>query len=51
MDLHERLNIFLTRLNAASACGTGQEALALVCRLIEEVEQDFAASREFNRHH
>jgi hypothetical protein len=41
MDLHERLNSFLERLTAASACGAGQEALALVCRLIEEVEEEF----------
>ena len=41
MELHERLQVFFERLNAAPAVATADEALALVCRLIEEVEDEF----------
>ena len=41
MELHERLDIFLARLQVAPACHTAEEALALVCRLIEEVEDEY----------
>jgi hypothetical protein len=42
MEIHQRLEIFLERLQAAPACRTAKEALALVCRLIEEVEDQFS---------
>jgi len=41
MDLHERLGIFFERLTAAPPASSAEEALALVCRLIEEVEEEF----------
>jgi len=41
MDLHQRLAEFLKRLENAPPAGSAQEALALVCRLIEEVEDEF----------
>lgn len=41
MEIHQRLQIFYERLAAAPPCSTAQEALALVCRLIEEVEDEF----------
>jgi hypothetical protein len=41
MELHHRLAIFLERLRTAPACRTAKEAFALVCRLIEEVEDEF----------
>ena len=40
MDLQERLKVFLERMQAAPACGNAQDALALVCRVMEEVEDD-----------
>ena len=40
MELHERLKIFFERLRAAPACPSASEALALVCRLIEEIEDE-----------
>ena len=43
MELHERLDLFLARLQAAPACRTAEEALTLVCRLIEEVEDEFCS--------
>ena len=39
--MHERLEVFFSRLRAAPACATADEGLALVCRLIEEVENEF----------
>ena len=41
MNIQERLTIFLRRLEAAPPAGNAEEALALVCRLIEEVEDEF----------
>lgn len=41
MEIHERLEVFYARLRAAPACATAEEALALVCRLTEEVEDEF----------
>ena len=41
MEMHERLEIFYARLRAAPACATAEESLGLVCRLIEEVEDEF----------
>jgi hypothetical protein len=41
MEVQERLAIFFERLSAAPAAGSAEEALALVCRLIEEVEDEF----------
>ncbi len=41
MEIHQRLEIFQERLRAAPACHTAEEALALVCRLIEEIEDEF----------
>src|SRR5215204_6219211 len=40
MDLHQRLGEFLHRLQAAAPAGTAEEALELVCRIIEEVEDE-----------
>ena len=40
MEMHERLEVFFARLRAAPACATAEEALALICRLIEEVEDE-----------
>lgn len=40
MDITERLKEFFRRLEAAPPASTAEEALALVCRLIEEVEDD-----------
>ena len=40
MELHERLRIFFERLRTAPSCASAEEALALVCRLIEEVEDE-----------
>ena len=40
MEQHERLKIFFERLRAAPACTSAEVALALVCRLIEEVEDE-----------
>jgi hypothetical protein len=41
MELHERLKIFFTRLQAAPPVRDAEEALALICRLIDEVEDEF----------
>lgn len=41
MNIQERLAIFLQRLEAAPPAGNAEEAIALVCRLIEEVEDEF----------
>lgn len=41
MELHERLAVFFERLDAAPPVATADDALALVCRLIEEVEEEF----------
>ena len=43
MEIQERLEIFYARLRTAPACATAEEALALVCRLIEEVEDEFCS--------
>jgi len=43
MDIQERLKIFYARLEAAPAAGTAEEAMDLVCRLIEEVEDQFCS--------
>jgi hypothetical protein len=40
MELHQRLAEFFRRLQAAPSAGSAEEALALVCRLIEEVEDE-----------
>jgi hypothetical protein len=42
MELHQRLDVFLGRLRSAPPCRTAEEALALVCRLIEEVDDEFS---------
>lgn len=42
MELHERLAVFFQRLAAAPPANSATEALALVCRLIEEVENEFS---------
>jgi hypothetical protein len=41
MNIQERLEIFFQRLKAAPPANTAEEAMALVCRLIEEVEDEF----------
>lgn len=40
MDIHQRLSEFFRRLTAAPPAATADEAIALVCRLIEEVEDE-----------
>ena len=40
MDIHERLAEFLRRLHSAPAVGTSKEAFALICQLIEQVEDE-----------
>jgi hypothetical protein len=40
MDLHQRLAEFFKRLEAAPPADSAQEALDLVCRLIEQVEDE-----------
>ncbi len=45
MEIPERLDIFLSRLRAAPACATAEEALALVCWLIEAVEDEYCHSQ------
>ena len=40
MDIAQRLELFFRRLAEAPPAGTAEEALALVCRLIEEVEDE-----------
>jgi|SRR5687768_13201870 len=40
MDLHQRLAEFFKRLKNAPPAASAQEALDLVCRLIEEVEDE-----------
>jgi len=41
MEIHERLAIFYRRLEAAAPATNAEEALSLVCRLIEQVEDEF----------
>ena len=41
MEPAQRLRIFFERLAAAPPAASAQEALALVCRLIQEVEEEF----------
>jgi hypothetical protein len=43
MEIQERLEVFFNRLGQAASCGTADEALALVCRLIEEVEDELSS--------
>ncbi|HYT59575.1 MAG TPA: hypothetical protein VEL06_05360 [Haliangiales bacterium] len=43
MEIHERLAIFYRRLEAAAPATNADEALNLVCRLIEQVEDEFCA--------
>ncbi len=40
MNIQQRLDIFFQRLEAAPAAANTEEAMGLVCRLIEEVEDD-----------
>ncbi len=41
MELRERLKLFFERLSAAPPCTGAEESLAFVCRLIEEVEDEY----------
>ena len=41
MDIQQRLAEFFRRLEAAPPVATADEAMALLCRLIEEVEDEF----------
>lgn len=43
MDIHHRLAEFFKRLEAAPPASNAEEALALVCRIIEEVEDEFCS--------
>ena len=43
MNISERLEIFFQRLKAAPPVGSADEAMALVSRLIEEVEDEFCS--------
>src|SRR5438445_146656 len=40
MNMGERLVVFLQRLEAAAPAASADEAMALVCRLMEEVEEE-----------
>ena len=41
MDIAQRLELFFRRLAEAAPSATAEEALRLVCRLIDEVEEEF----------
>jgi hypothetical protein len=41
MNIQERLAVFFQRLEAAPPASSAEEAMALVCHLIEEVEEEF----------
>ena len=41
MEIQQRLELFYKRLTDAAPAASAEEALALVCRLIEEVEAEF----------
>jgi len=41
MELHERLRIFFERLRAAPPARDAEEAMALVCSVLEKVEDEF----------
>jgi hypothetical protein len=41
MEIHQRLTVFFERLSTASAARDADEALSLVCRTIEAVEDEF----------
>ena len=41
MEIQQRLELFFRRLAEAPPAATAEEALALVCRLMEEVEEEF----------
>ena len=41
MNIRDRLQLFFLRLEAAPAVASADEAMALVCRLIEQVEDEF----------
>ena len=41
MDIAQRLELFFRRLAEAPPAASAEEALALVCRLMEEVEEEF----------
>ena len=41
MNIQERLAVFFQRLEASPLASNAEEAMALVCRLIEEVEDEF----------
>src|SRR5579862_3928305 len=41
MELYQRLEIFFARLQAAPPARDAEDALALICRLIEDVENDY----------
>jgi len=41
MDIHERLAEFFRRIESAPAAASADEAMRLVCHLIEQVEDEF----------
>ena len=41
MNIQRRLKVFFRRLEAAPPAANADEAMSLVCRLIEEVEDEF----------
>lgn len=41
MDITQRLELFFRRLAGAPPAASAEEALQLVCRLMEEVEEEF----------
>ena len=43
MDITQRLELFFRRLAEAPPAASAEEALRLVCRLREEVEEEFCA--------
>jgi len=43
MDIQKRLAVFFQRLEAAPAASTAGEAMSLVCRLMEQVEDELCS--------
>ena len=43
MDIHQRLEIFYERLRSAPAATNAEEAFRLICRTLEDVENEFCS--------
>ncbi|HET7624969.1 MAG TPA: hypothetical protein VFM25_06845 [Verrucomicrobiae bacterium] len=48
MNIQDRLKIFYDRLTAAQAAADAEAALALICRTLEEVENEFCPLEKKN---